>query len=233
MYFHAMNNSVQAVLLRHQQHFHPVLPFHPKNDKIVRLDFTAANTAITAAVLASTAALEQQVSSSLQGYTYGIGGYGENRILYKRSAHFDGDEPRTIHLGIDLWAPVGTPVFAPLGGMVHSMAFNNNFGDYGATIILQHQLDTIVFHTLYGHVSLNDIAALSEGMYINRGQQFAQVGNSSENGDWPPHLHFQIVADMELKEGDYPGVCSLGEQEKYLANCPDPDLILKMMQYAH
>ena len=52
-----------------------------------------------------------------------------------------------------------------------------------------------------------------------------------ENGHWPPHLHFQIILDMQLKEGDYPGVCKYSEREKYLANCPDPDLILQLNQY--
>jgi hypothetical protein len=37
---------------------------------------------------------------------------------------------------------------------------------------------------------------------------------------------------MEFKKGDYPGVCKYSEQRKYLLNCPDPDLILQMMQYA-
>jgi hypothetical protein len=58
-----------------------------------------------------------------------------------------------------------------------------------------------------------------------------------ENGQWPPHLHFQIVVDMEIpiaigRKGDYPGVCKLSEKEKYLNNCPNPDLILQMMEYA-
>jgi hypothetical protein len=53
-----------------------------------------------------------------------------------------------------------------------------------------------------------------------------------ENGQWPPHLHFQVIIDMEFKKGDYPGVCKLNEKEKYLRNCPNPDLILQMMQYA-
>ncbi|MEP6913389.1 MAG: response regulator, partial [bacterium] len=46
------------------------------------------------------------------------------------------------------------------------------------------------------------------------------------NGDWPPHLHFQIIEDMRVHEGDYPGVCSISERAKYLNNCPNPDLIL-------
>jgi hypothetical protein len=73
---------------------------------------------------------------------------------------------------------------------------------------------------------------LNEGQYINRGQEFAHFGEPRENGQWPPHLHFQIIADMQFKKGDYPGVCKFSEREKYLHNCSDPDLILQMMQYA-
>ena len=179
--------------------------------------------------------------------TYGIGGYNEDRILYKRSKHFevsgsskvsplvsggDLEEARSIHLGIDIWAAAGTKVYVPLGGTVHSFAFNNNFSDYGATIILQHQLDTVVFYTLYGHLSLADLEPLQEGKYISRGELLGHFGPPAENGDWPPHLHFQIIEDMRLNKGDYPGVCTISEREKYLSNCPDADLILNMMKYA-
>ena len=65
-----------------------------------------------------------------------------------------------------------------------------------------------------------------------RGEEIAHFGTPAENGNWPPHLHFQIIHDIEMKKGDYPGVCSYGEKDKYLQNCPDPDLVLNMMQYA-
>ncbi|MEN9570590.1 MAG: hypothetical protein RL172_1821 [Bacteroidota bacterium] len=228
-----MMSRLQNILLKHQPTFYPVVPFAADTQQLLALDFTAANTGLTPGLLKSTQLLSDFIAAQLNAgnYQYGIGGYNENRVLYQRSTHFNGDEPRSIHLGIDIWGAAGTPVFAPMGGMVHSVAFNNHFGDYGATIILQHQLDTVAFHTLYGHVSLGDIAALSEGMYVNRGQQIAQFGTPEENGDWPPHLHFQIIEDMELKEGDYPGVCSQSEREKYLLNCPDADLILQLMQH--
>ncbi|MEJ7660880.1 MAG: hypothetical protein WKG07_15300 [Hymenobacter sp.] len=71
----------------------------------------------------------------------GIGGYLENRVIYRRSPHFDdATEPRSLHLGVDVWVPAGTPVAAPLPAVVHSLADNNNFGDYGPTVILQHEL---------------------------------------------------------------------------------------------
>jgi hypothetical protein len=37
---------------------------------------------------------------------------------------------------------------------------------------------------------------------------------------------------MAYREGDYPGVCKYSEREQYLANSPDADIILQMMQYA-
>ena len=140
-------------------------------------------------------------------------------------------EPRRLHLGTDIWGPAGTPVFAFMGGMVHSFAFNNHYGDYGATIILLHQLEGFAFYTLYGHLSLRDIDYLSTGQFIIRGQTIGHFGEPHENGHWPPHLHFQIILDMELNDGDYPGVCKYSERKKYLENCPDPDLILQMNAY--
>jgi len=189
-----------------------------------------------------------------------IGGYNELRALYSRSELFNtqktvrsidgpvdvkvfkasqtgGDEDgasaeaRRLHIGTDIWGKLGSPVFAFMGGMVHSFAFNNNYGDYGATLVIGHQLDSVPFYTLYGHLSLRDINYLNEGDYVVRGQEIAHFGNKDENGHWPPHLHFQIIGDMELFEGDYPGVCRYSERKKYLKNCPDPDLILQLNKY--
>jgi peptidoglycan LD-endopeptidase LytH len=140
-------------------------------------------------------------------------------------------EPRRLHLGTDIWGLAGTPVYAPLGGMIHSFAFNDHYGDYGATLILLHQLDGFPFYTLYGHLSLRDIEHISEGHYVNRGQEIAHFGQPKENGHWPPHLHFQIIYEMGLYEGDYPGVCRYSEKERYLSNCPDPDVILQLNRH--
>jgi len=226
-------------LKKYQNTFHPVVPFNAKKDKLLRMNFTATNTALNDENLkdgdkfASYVTQELKTSDAL----YGIGGYAEYRsFFYSRSNVFDplkpGEEPRRLHLGIDIWGDAGTPVYAFMGGMVHSFAFNNRFGDYGATLILLHQLDGIGFYSLYGHISLRDITNIQGGQYVNRGEEIAHFGGPSENGNWPPHLHFQIIHDLEMKKGDYPGVCAYGEKEKYLKNCPDPDLALNMMQYA-
>ncbi len=165
--------------------------------------------------------------------TYGIGGYNEHRTIYSRSNVFNSnDEPRRLHLGIDIWGQAGTEVYAPLDGTVHSFKYNNQYGDYGATIILKHDLAGVEFYTLYGHLSLADIKDLRTGKQIGTGTCFAHFGPAEENGNWPPHLHFQIVKDMQGMQGDYPGVCKFSEKDKYLDNSPNADLILQMMQYA-
>ena len=156
---------------------------------------------------------------------FGIGGYNEDRVLYKRSRLFSGAANRSLHLGVDI-GPGGTEVHAPLGGMVHSFAFNNNFGDYGATIILQHNLDTTAFYTLYGHLSMTDLTGIRKGKFITRGEVFGHFGPPTENGDWPPHLHFQVIHDIGFYEGDYPGVCDPAAAAKFLKNSPDPNLLL-------
>ena len=229
-----MISRLENVLDKNRRQFHTVVDFNKVTDKLLHLDFTAANKELTAELIEDTTAFSAYVNNKLTAANakYGIGGYNEDRILYHRSKLFEGTEQRSIHLGIDIWAAAGTKVYVPVGGTVHSFAFNNNFSDYGATIILQHQLDTIVFYTLYGHLSLKDITPLQKGKYISRGEVLAHFGAPSENGDWPPHLHFQIIDDIRLNEGDYPGVCSKSEREKYLSNCPDADLILNMMKYA-
>ncbi len=158
---------------------------------------------------------------------YGIGGYNEHRTIYSRSEHFDTEEePRRLHLGTDIWAPAGTPVYNFYEAKVHSFKFNDNFGDYGATIILQYQLNDVSLFGLYGHLSLASLDGLTEGQIIQAGKQFASFGVKEENGFWPPHLHFQLIFDMEGLSGDYPGVCQFSKRESYLQNCPNPALIL-------
>lgn len=223
--------------IKHQETFHPVVRFDPATDKLLEMDFTEKNTALNSEILNDNHQFIHYISDKLRQSEarYGIGGYNEHRTVYSRSPLFDshlpGEEPRRLHLGVDIWGPVNSAVFAPLEGLVYSFAFNNDYGDYGATVVLSHQLDGLCFHTLYGHLSLNDIKNLEKGQRIERGELFAEFGMPLENGHWPPHLHFQIIIDMEGHEGDYPGVCTLSDCEKYLANCPDPDLILQLNRY--
>ena len=176
------------------------------------------------------------VTGSIAPFIAGVNYSDFHRFLRQRAEdpiaiRLEEAEPRRLHLGTDIWGKPHTAVMAPLNGIVNSYAFNDTFGDYGATIILAHQLGDISFYTLYGHLSLNSIKNLQEGQRISKGDIFAEFGIPSENGQWPPHLHFQIIADLQGWKGDYPGVCKFSEKEIWLRNCPDPDLILQMNQY--
>lgn len=158
----------------------------------------------------------------------GVGGYAENRIIYQSKSNFEGFEARSVHLGIDIWAPDFSAIYAPLNGKIHSFADNASFGDYGPTIIIEHQLNGCIFFTLYGHLSRQSLIGLKEEQYVTKGQKIAELGPYEENGNWPPHLHFQIIKSLDGLRGDYPGVAAPSQKERYLHNCPDPNLILRI-----
>jgi len=225
------------LLKKHQADFHPVVVFQPEKDQLLPFDLTSRNTELSNEILSDTNAFTRWVAEKIAhaGARYAIGGYGEHRTVYRVSKVFDpeqpGEEPRRLHLGTDIWGKPHTAVMAPLQGIVHSFAFNNRPGDYGATIILTHMLEGTSFYTLYGHLSLHSIQNLREGDRVDKGDLFAEFGIPSENGQWPPHLHFQVIADLGDWSGDYPGVSKFSEKERWLLNCPDPDIILQLNQY--
>lgn len=224
-----MQESLTDILQKNQAQFCPVIRLEA-NDQILPLDLSEGNPLLTSEVITDTETFSEYIDETLYnaGCKYGIGGYNELRNLYSRSDFFSGDEPRRLHLGVDIWGPIGTPIFAPLPGYIHSFAYNGNFGDYGATLILKHELEGHVFYTLYGHLSLQSINDKSADQVIAPGELIATFGPSAENGNWPSHLHFQVIEDIEGAAGDYPGVCRISEKEKYLRNCPDANLLLRL-----
>jgi murein DD-endopeptidase MepM/ murein hydrolase activator NlpD len=231
-------NDLISILIKNQVLFERPVLFDPAKDSLVLMDFTKDNRELNDEILSDTRSFTAYILGRLEKEKarYGIGGYAEYREVYSRSRVFDGEhageEPRRLHLGVDIWGKPNTAVIAPLDAIVHSFAFNDQPGDYGATIILTHQLEGMTFYTLYGHLSLNSIRNRYEGERIEKGDLFAEFGIPMENGHWPPHLHFQLIRELGDWSGDYPGVCKYSEKEKYLENSPDPDLILGMMQYA-
>ena len=158
------------------------------------------------------------------------GGYSEKRNLYQRSDIFNDleTEERNIHIGLDLWIKAGTTVLAALDGKIHSFNFNTGLGNYGPTIILEHAIEDHIFYTLYGHLSIESIEEIEIGDVFKKGQKLATLGDAGVNGDYAPHLHFQIIIDIQENFGDYPGVCSQNNFDYYLENCPDPNLLLKI-----
>jgi murein DD-endopeptidase MepM/ murein hydrolase activator NlpD len=158
------------------------------------------------------------------------GGYLEHRNLYKRSTVFKdvAVEERNIHIGLDLWIKAGTEVLAAVDGTIHSFQNNGALGDYGPAIILEHEIEGGTFYTLYGHLSLESLDGKTEGAAVKKGAIIGQLGAPPVNGDYAPHLHFQIIGNLQGKKGDYPGVCSKTDLAFYKENCPDPNLLLKI-----
>ncbi len=221
-----MQNSILSILNENKNTFFPVLGSKLKKDDYCIMDLSIYNTEFEVVDVASFDGLMAHVNETLMdNYAkVGVGGYGENRPIYKTSELYcdNPSEKRCIHLAIDCWTEADTKVFAPLDGVVHSFAFNNKSLDYGGTIILEHRLGGAMFYTLYGHLSLKSLEGLIKGKAIEKGKCFCRLGVREENGGWPPHLHFQLISDMLGFEGDFPGVATPSDSGYYMGICPNP-----------
>lgn len=198
----------------------------------VSIDLSINNEELNGVDITSARAMAMYIQSHIaeNGCRVAYGGYLETRNVYQRSAYFndqiDPNDERNIHIGVDIWSDVGTKVLAALDGEVHSFANNTNHGDYGPTIILKHTFDKLTFYSLYGHLSMASIENLRVGETFKQGQAIGSFGDASVNGDYAPHVHFQLILDMQNYQGDYPGVCSKNTLGVFQENCPDPNLLL-------
>lgn len=200
--------------------------------KYVALDLSSNNSELGKHKLETAQDYEKFIQNHLDANNaqMAYGGYQETRNLYKRSTVFKNDisDERNIHIGLDLWINEAAPIYAALDGKIHSFQNNTALGDYGPVIILEHTIDGFTFHTLYGHLSEESLFEKEIGQIVKKGEQIGNLGLPPINGDYAPHLHFQIIIDMEDKKGDYVGVCSLKTLEFYSNNCPDPNWLLKI-----
>ncbi|MFS4418293.1 peptidoglycan DD-metalloendopeptidase family protein [Maribacter sp. 2307ULW6-5] len=200
--------------------------------RYVPLDLSVDNRELAVVNITDPAACEAYVAQVLQenNGTVAYGGYLERRNLYRDKTQFgDGAGPaRNIHLGVDFWCTAGTLVLAPLDGAVHSFQNNGGKGDYGPTLILEHRYAGTSFFTLYGHLATASLEGLFVGKPFRAGEPLGALGTAKENGNYAPHLHFQLIWDMGDLRGDYPGVASQADLHFHRKNCPDPNLLLKL-----
>ncbi len=202
------------------------------NFDYISVDLSIKNKNLASIDVSSSKSFEKFINNYLDKNNAKVayGGYNETRNLYKRSTVFKDDlsPERNIHIGLDLWIAAKTNVLAALDGVIHSFKNNVSLGDYGPTIILEHLVNGIQFYTLYGHLSTESLYNLHIGKQFRKGEKLATLGNYPINGDYSPHLHFQIIQNIENYQGDYPGVCSSNDLVYYLKNCPDPNYLLKL-----
>ncbi|MBZ9630728.1 peptidoglycan DD-metalloendopeptidase family protein [Salegentibacter sp. LM13S] len=214
--------------------FTKVLDVNLKAEDYIVIDLSENNVELGKVDILSSRAFSNYIAEYLNafGKKVAFGGYSEVRKLYNRSELFTSSEDensnRNIHLGLDFWADAYTDVLAVLDGRIHSFNDNSNIGDYGPTIILEHKFEEKKFYSLYGHLSKASLNDLIPGTFVKKGEKIAELGTPEENGDYAPHLHFQIIEDLVEKIGDFPGVTSRRELDFYLQNCPDPNYLLKL-----
>jgi 4-aminobutyrate aminotransferase-like enzyme/Ser/Thr protein kinase RdoA (MazF antagonist) len=220
--------------LAQTQAFAPVMPFDFSSEPTLVLDLGIASPLVSADPAENveprvTARVDEAMRAA--GVRVAIGRYDEPRLLYS-SALFAGDEGplderRTIHLGLDVFADAGTPVYAPLRGTVHAFADNRDALDYGPVIMLRHETgDGTEFFSLYGHLSRESLTGLAVGHVIERGDQIATLGSADVNGGWTPHLHLQLFTDLLGLGTDVPGVTRASQRAAWVSFCPDPNLVV-------
>lgn len=94
-----------------------------------------------------------------------------------------------MHKGIDIKAPIGTPVQATSDGTVVTAEFNKFYGKY---IVIKHDEQ---YQTLYAHLSKINVQA---GQTIQKGDIIGAVGNTGPSPD--PHLHYEVIKDGKYED---------------------------------
>eukprot|EP00590_Aulacoseira_subarctica_P002401 CAMPEP_0172424902 /NCGR_PEP_ID=MMETSP1064-20121228/28749_1 /TAXON_ID=202472 /ORGANISM="Aulacoseira subarctica , Strain CCAP 1002/5" /LENGTH=300 /DNA_ID=CAMNT_0013167341 /DNA_START=59 /DNA_END=961 /DNA_ORIENTATION=+ len=165
-----------------------------------------------------------------QWFPFSVGKYNEARFhLYETDLFATGSSPRIVHMGIDLGAPVGTPVFAFTDGIVLHSGYNPAKGDYGNAIVVEHWIHRKrKLWALCGHLSNASIVHSYVGKHIQRGEIVGWIGNVHENGGWLPHVHFQLSISPPDTH-DMAGVVSLEDRDMALKQYPDPRIVLGVL----
>lgn len=128
------------------------------------------------------------------GINFGSGAFGEGGMMWPTdsqsiTSYFGGrDSPggigSTNHMGIDIGASEGTPIYAAMPGTVTTAGW---YGGYGNAVIIDHGGG---MQTLYGHMSA---VGTSPGMNVMPGQVIGFVGSTGNSTG--PHLHFSVIQD--------------------------------------
>jgi 4-aminobutyrate aminotransferase-like enzyme len=138
-----------------------------------------------------------------------------------------GPETRSVHLGVDFWLPAHTPVHALFDGEVVTAVNDAGNKEYGGLVILKHRENDLIFYTLYGHNTVQSATQHQVGDLVKKGDKIAELGNYPENGNWAPHLHFQMMLSMLHYKTDFPGVMYHKQINLWKSLCPDPNLLFK------
>jgi 4-aminobutyrate aminotransferase-like enzyme/Ser/Thr protein kinase RdoA (MazF antagonist) len=159
------------------------------------------------------------------GVELGIGPWGEERPVYSSDAFrsvFAPDQRRSLHLGLDLFAPAGSNVRTPLDGIVVDLLETDVPLDYGHAVLLRHEPGNLVFHSLWGHLSAQTVRDRRMGERLSAGDVVGQLGGPHENGNWQPHVHIQLITYEPERAADVIGAGEARYREVWEEIFPDP-----------
>ena len=97
--------------------------------------------------------------------------------------------------------------------------------DYGPLVILRHARARTARRSSRSTATCREetLAGLARGRRVATGQAIARVGAPPANGDWPPHLHFQLILDLLERDADFPGVALPSQRALWTSLSPDPE----------
>lgn len=112
------------------------------------------------------------------------------------------------HFGVDIAAPIGTPIYAAHSGVVARAGAATGFGQ---AVYIRGDDGAV---TVYGHV--NDYF-VSAGERVRAGEEIAEVGNRGQSTG--PHLHFEVHPSGQMYGGQVNPVPWLNARDIYLGGC--------------
>ncbi len=159
------------------------------------------------------------------GIELGIGPWCEDRPVYSSEAFQSVFAPglrRSLHLGLDLFAPAGTAVRTPLDGIVVDMFETDVPLDYGHAVLLRHEPEPgLAFHSLWGHLSARTLRERKIGETLKAGQVIGWMGPPAENGNWQPHVHIQLIT-FAMRAADVIGAGEAAYRDVWAELFPNP-----------
>ncbi len=149
--------------------------------QLARMAAAAQAAAVTTTAAAPAPSAPGAPTRSPSAAVSGSGGGSTAALTSGRVTSCYGSRWGTLHAGVDIAAPIGTPVYAPEGGVVLQAGPASGFG---LAVAVEHG-DGVI--TIYGHVNRFFV---SPGQSVSAGQQIAEVGNRGQSTG--PHLHFEV-----------------------------------------
>lgn len=153
------------------------LVFRPVFDRLTSLGQDATQHAFELQHLLSNLSQQKSLLASIPSFAPVDGWITSN--FGKRISPFTGEQG--IHMGIDVAAPVGTPILAPADGVVIFTGAKAGFGNF---IMVAHGYGVV---SRYGHNAQNMV---QPGQKVTRGEQIATVGMTGRTTG--PHLHYEV-----------------------------------------